>query len=43
MHLMMRLADNRQLLAEDFSEVGQVSENFLGLLLDWYLAGWLIF
>ena len=43
MHLMMRLADNRQLLAEDFSEVGQVSENFVGLLLDWYLAGWLIF
>ena len=43
MHLMMKLADNRQLLAEDFSEVGQVSENFVGLLLDWYLAGWLIF
>jgi 50S ribosomal protein L16 3-hydroxylase len=43
MHLMMKLADNRQLLAEDFSEVGQVSENFFGLLLDWYLAGWLIF
>ena len=43
MHLMMRLADNRQLLAEDFSEVGQVRENFVGLLLDWYLAGWLIF
>ncbi len=43
MHLMMKLADNRQLLAKDFSEVGQVSENFFGLLLDWYLAGWLIF
>ncbi len=43
MHLMMKLADNRQLLAEDFSEVGRVSENFFGLLLDWYLAGWLIF
>ena len=43
MHLMMKLADNRQLLAEDFSEVGQVSENFVGRLLDWYLAGWLIF
>ena len=43
MHLMMKLADNRQLLAEDFSEVVQVSENFVGLLLDWYLVGWLIF
>ncbi len=43
MHLMMKLADNRQLLAEEFSKVGQVSENFVGLLLDWYLVGWLIF
>ena len=43
MHLMMKLADHRQLLAEDFSEVVQVSENFVGLLLDWYLVGWLIF
>ena len=41
--LMMKLADFRCLSVDDLSSTSQVSEEFLALMHDWYLAGYIIF